>query len=61
MIRNFALAFAAVMLRLYLPMAFAAGADFEESYRAIAWLCWVPNVLVAEWLVKRSEQSPAAA
>jgi uncharacterized membrane protein len=50
MTRNFALTFAAVMLRLYLPVAVAAGADFELAYAIIAWLCWVPNLLVAEWL-----------
>jgi len=21
------------------------------SYQAIAWLCWVPNLVVVEWLV----------
>ncbi|RPI59860.1 MAG: DUF2306 domain-containing protein [Lysobacterales bacterium] len=50
MTRNFALTFAAVMLRLYLPVAVAAGADFELAYAIIAWLCWAPNLLIAEWL-----------
>jgi uncharacterized membrane protein len=54
MIRNFALTFAAVMLRLYLPVAIAAGVDFERAYAVIAWLCWVPNPFVAEWLSNRS-------
>jgi len=49
MIRNFALAFAAVTLRLYIPLGFMAGVEFETSYQAIAWLCWVPNLLVAEY------------
>jgi uncharacterized membrane protein len=53
MLRNFALAFAAVTLRLYLPAAVAAGLPFAPAYAAIAWLCWVPNLLVAEWLVGR--------
>jgi uncharacterized membrane protein len=60
MIRNFALTFAAVMLRLYVPAAIAAGADFERAYAVIAWLCWVPNPFVAEWLSNRS-QSPRPA
>jgi uncharacterized membrane protein len=54
MIRNFALTFAAVTLRIYLPTSVAAGAAFEVAYPAIAWLCWVPNLLVAEWLARRT-------
>jgi len=48
-----ALTFAAVTLRLYLPSSMAAGIPFEIAYPAIAWLCWLPNVAVAEWLVRR--------
>jgi uncharacterized membrane protein len=54
MVRNFALTFAAVMLRLYLPASIALGADFEQAYAVIAWLCWVPNLGFAEWLLSRS-------
>lgn len=50
MIYNFALTFAAVTLRLYLPWAFVFGWPFAQTYAAIAWLCWVPNLLVARWL-----------
>jgi uncharacterized membrane protein len=49
MARNFALTLAAVTLRIYLPAATAAGVPFEEFYPAVAWLCWVPNLVVAEW------------
>jgi uncharacterized membrane protein len=49
MVRNFALAFAAVTLRIYIPLAMLAGLEFAAAYAAIAWLCWVPNLLVAEW------------
>lgn len=52
MVRNFALAFGAVTLRLWLPGAVVAGVPFELAYPAIAWLCWVPNLLVAEQLLK---------
>ena len=50
MLRNFALTFAAVTLRLYLGPAVAAGFQFEQAYPVIAWLCWVPNLLLVEWL-----------
>jgi uncharacterized membrane protein len=53
MIRNFALTFAAVTLRLWLPASIVSGIAFEVAYPAIAWLCWVPNLVVAEWLLSR--------
>ena len=61
MVRNFALALAAVTLRLYLPASAIAGVRFEDIYPAIAWLCWVPNLIVAEWFIKRPELRPAPA
>ena len=51
MVRNFSLTFAAVTLRLYLPALLLTG-NFEAGYALIAWLCWVPNLLVAEWWVR---------
>jgi uncharacterized membrane protein len=55
MIRSFALTFAAVTLRVYTPLALVAGFTFVESYRLIAWLCWVPNIALAElWLRNRA-------
>jgi uncharacterized membrane protein len=54
MLRNFALSLAAVTLRLYLPAALAARIRFDDAYPVIAWLCWVPNLIVAEWLLRRS-------
>ena len=45
MMRNFALTFAAVTLRIYLPLSMLAGISFDSAYQAIAWLCWVPNLL----------------
>lgn len=58
MVRNFALTFAAVTLRLYLPASMSVGIPFELAYPAIAWLCWVPNLVAAEWLLR---QPPHAA
>ena len=54
MIRSYALCFAAVTLRIYLPTFTALGGmDFIPAYKMIAWLCWVPNILVAEYLIIR--------
>jgi uncharacterized membrane protein len=48
MIRSYALTFAAVTLRLYLPIAIISHLDMLDAYRAISFLCWVPNLMVAE-------------
>jgi uncharacterized membrane protein len=53
MIRSYALTFAAVTLRLYLPAALMVSLDGLASYRAIAFLCWVPNLIVAELWLRR--------
>lgn len=53
MTRSFALTFAAVTLRLYLPVAPILGYPFLDGYRAISWLCWVPNLIVAELYLRR--------
>ena len=58
MIRNFALTFAAVTLRLWLPASMASGIAFELAYPVIAWLCWVPNLVVAELLFNRPYNKP---
>jgi hypothetical protein len=61
MIRSFALTFAAVTLRVYMPLAEMGGLDPQQSYRAIAWLAWVPNLLVAELYLRRGSMRLAPA
>jgi uncharacterized membrane protein len=58
MIRSYALCLAAVTLRLWLPLSMLAGIPFESAYPAIAWLCWVPNLVMAEWLVIPGSLAP---
>ncbi|WP_297795206.1 DUF2306 domain-containing protein [uncultured Eudoraea sp.] len=54
MIRSYALCFAAVTLRLYLPtFTGLLHMDFIPAYKIIAWLCWVPNILIAEIFIVR--------
>jgi len=66
MIRNYALTFAATTLRLWLGILigtqipfletkYAGNFDalFVEVYRVVMWLCWVPNLIVAEMIVQR--------
>lgn len=57
MVRNWSLTLAAVTLRFYLPAAVAAGIDFTTAFAAIAWLCWVPNLALAQYLLAR-ERAP---
>jgi uncharacterized membrane protein len=55
MIRNFALTFAAVTLRIELPLLLGPlHWPFRPSYILVSRLCWVPNLLVGEWTVRRS-------
>jgi hypothetical protein len=54
MIRSYALCFAAVTLRLWLPLFIGGfGIPFMQAYPIISWLCWVPNLLVAEAIVRK--------
>lgn len=61
MIRSLSLTLAAVTLRVLLPLAALSGLPFEEAYRAISFLCWLPNLLIAElwlWRVHGADSSP---
>ncbi|MBX2970498.1 MAG: DUF2306 domain-containing protein [Cyclobacteriaceae bacterium] len=52
MIKSYALTWAAVTLRIYLPtFEHLLNMNFNESYQIIAWLCWVPNLIVAELII----------
>ena len=55
MLRNYVLTFAAVTLRIWLPLftVVFGFVNFESSYAFIAWLCWVPNLIVMEWYIQR--------
>jgi uncharacterized membrane protein len=58
MIRSYSLCFAAVTLRILLPMFTKLfHFDFLLAYRIISWLCWMPNLLVAEiFIIRNSER-----
>jgi len=53
MIYSYAACFAAVTLRIWLPLLTIAFGDFEVAYRIVAWLCWVPNIIFAYFWVHR--------
>ncbi len=52
MIRSAALTLSAVTLRLYLPVG-ELTVGFDTAYPLICWACWVPNMFIAEWLIRR--------
>lgn len=56
MIYSYAACLAAVTLRIYLPALTAILGDFVKAYSLVAWLCWVPNMIVAYLLISRAEK-----
>jgi uncharacterized membrane protein len=62
MIRSYAMASAAITLRLMLPVSGMIGLPFLQSYQAIAWLCWIANLAAAELYLRRKPRTvPLAA
>jgi len=70
MMRSYALTFAGVTLRFWvaflgimtIPLENFSQFellldDFNRMYRLDAWLCWVPNLMVAEWLIRRKRKN----
>jgi hypothetical protein len=57
---------AGVMLRVWMPLYVGLAAvglvrfSYETAYATVAWLCWVPNLLIALWITRRRVE-PAAA
>ena len=53
MIYSYASCFAAVTLRIWLPILIIIFKDFIVAYTIVSWLCWVPNLIVAYFLVNK--------
>lgn len=52
MLRSFALTFAAVTLRLWVPvLSYGFHVDYDVTIVLTAWLSWVPNILVIEGIL----------
>ncbi|MDQ1088366.1 DUF2306 domain-containing protein [Siphonobacter sp. SORGH_AS_1065] len=56
MLYSYALCFAAVTLRIWLPLLVILFNDFISAYKIVAWLCWIPNLLIAFLIIKRIEK-----
>ena len=59
MIRSYALTFAAVTLRIQLGIVGANGWDMSLFYPIIAWSCWLPNLILAEWWLAKDAKAAA--
>jgi len=53
MIYSYAACCAAITLRIYLPLLIAYFHNFNTAYIIVAWLCWIPNMLIAYLLTRR--------
>ena len=53
MIYSYAACFAAVALRIWMPILILIFGEFLIAYRIVAWLCWIPNLIFAYYWVRR--------
>ncbi len=57
MVRSFALTLSALTLRAWkFLIVFAFAPPPMDVYRVVAWLGWVPNLLVAEWIISSQSE-----
>lgn len=52
MIYSYAACFSAVTLRIWLPILISSLGGFLPAYRIVAWLSWIPNIIVAYFIIK---------
>ncbi|MFI6976969.1 DUF2306 domain-containing protein [Embleya sp. NPDC050154] len=57
--RTFAFTYAAVTLRLWLVIL-VPFTDFDSAYKVVPFLCWVPNLIVVELLLRRNGRGRSA-
>lgn len=55
MIYSYAACFAAVTLRIWLPLLEMLTGSFIDAYRIVSWLAWVPNLIVAYFINSRKK------
>jgi hypothetical protein len=55
MYRSYALTLSAITLRTYvLVLPYFFHIKGKDLYVLVAWLSWIPNLIIAEWLIRRS-------
>lgn len=53
MIYSYSACFAAVTLRIWLPVLRLVFGDFITAYQTVSWLCWIPNIFIANFIIKK--------
>ena len=53
MLYSYAVCFSAVTLRFWLPLLINTLGEFESAYLIVGWLSWVPNLIVAYYIIRR--------
>jgi len=53
MIYSYAACFAAVTLRIWLPILILIIGNYNTAYIIVAWLSWIPNLLVAYFVTNK--------
>lgn len=60
MVRSFAITFAFVTLRIMFgTLEFAVGFDEVTAFQITAWACWIPNLLIVEFALRRGKLFPS--
>lgn len=52
---NYAGTFGAVTLRLWLPILIALFGEFLLAYQVVAWLSWIPNMIIVYFVIHRNQ------
>jgi hypothetical protein len=55
MIYSYATCLGAATLRIWLPLLVTTTHNFILSYQLVSWISWVPNLIVAYFILKRQE------
>lgn len=53
MIYSYALCFSAVTLRIWMPILMGIFGDFITAYKIVAYLSWIPNLIVAYFITRK--------
>jgi uncharacterized membrane protein len=54
MVYSYSVCFSAVTLRFWLPLLTVTLGGFDAAYVIVGWLSWVPNVILAYFIVNRN-------
>ncbi|WP_299365539.1 DUF2306 domain-containing protein [Winogradskyella sp.] len=56
LIYSYAACFGAVTLRIWLPILTSLMGSFNKAYPFVAWISWVPNVIVAYFITRKLDK-----